>query len=143
MRQWHSLALPIIGTKDFDSTWGDFVPSWPRARLPLMDDLLTQAWERSLASPEPAAASQYDSEPVRRLVGLCAELARLSPAGRFFLAAGGAGRLLGLQSMVCYRWLLMLQADGILMLEEPGNKRRATRYRWLPPSQNTQPKAME
>lgn len=35
VRQWWVIALPNIGTKAFDETWGEFVTTWPNIRHPL------------------------------------------------------------------------------------------------------------
>lgn len=134
LRQWHERALPIIDTKDFAETWSDFVHAWPKARVPLGVDVLTQAWQRAQTAPPPAAATDYDSAPVRRLVGLCAALGDFSPDRRFFLSMHAAAKLLGESHMQVGRWLKMLQADGVIELVRTGNARRASRYRWTAPN---------
>ncbi|MFC1453105.1 hypothetical protein ACFLSJ_07175 [Verrucomicrobiota bacterium] len=130
VREWYQKALPEIRTKDFDTTWADFVHAWDRARVPL-GDVVSAAWQRALANLSGSVVDEYDSGPVRRLVSLCRELAALSPDGRFFLSSHDAGRRLGVKSPQVLRWLRMLAADEVLKVVKPGNSRRATRYRWL------------
>jgi primase-polymerase (primpol)-like protein len=36
VRQWHTLALPVIGTKPFDDSWADFLRAWQKANIPLV-----------------------------------------------------------------------------------------------------------
>jgi putative DNA primase/helicase len=84
VRQWHKDALPIIGTKDFDTTWADFLNAWARAKHGLGDDVLSSAWRKCQSTALPPEALAYDSVPVRNLVALCAALASQSPDGRFF-----------------------------------------------------------
>ena len=131
VKKWHDAALPVIRTKDFTSTWVDFVHSWPLARLPLGTDALTVAWEKSKTPPPPAIVTEYDSEPVRQLIGLCAALASLSLDGRFFLSTHAAAKLMNVKAMTIHRWLGMLVADGVLEMVHTGNEHRATRYRWI------------
>ena len=130
VKRWHEAALPYIRTKEFTTTWAEFIHSWPLARLPLGTDALTVAWEQSKSAPPPAAASEYDSAPVRLLVGLCAALASLSKDGRFFLSSHAAARLMSVPPMSVHRWLKMLIADGVIEVVAIGYEYRATRYRW-------------
>ncbi|MEI7880321.1 MAG: hypothetical protein WCI95_05555 [bacterium] len=133
VQKWHAAALPVIRTKDFTSTWTDFIHSWPKARLPLGPDALTVAWKKSKTLPPPAIAGEYDSEPVRQLIGLCAALGSISHDGRFFLSTHAAERLMNVPAMSIHRWLKMLIADGVLKMSHNGNEYRATRYRWITP----------
>jgi hypothetical protein len=129
VKMWHDRALPVIGTKDFHTTWSDFAHAWGRARHPL-GALLTQAFERAKREPPPSVATVYGEKP-SLLVALCWQLSRLEPQGVFFLAMGKAGELLGEQGRQIGRWLEGLIADGVLKLEKKGNERVANRYRWM------------
>ena len=140
VRQWYDAALPVIQTKDFDTTWGDFIHAWSRARHPLGADLIAVAWEKSKTDSLPIVAGEYDSEPVKRLVGLCAALGSFSPDGNFFLSTYAAGRLLDKTPKEVHRSLMMLREDGIIELKEAGTHGisggRASRYRWTGAAQN-------
>lgn len=129
VRQWHASALPYIATKDFDSTWADFLHAWPRVKHGL-GDILNDAWQSCLSRAFPVEAADYDSPPVRRLVALCAVLSSKSTDGRFFLSTHSAGRLLGAHATQVGRWLRMLIADDLVEIVKPGTERLATRYRW-------------
>lgn len=39
VQEWHRLALPVIGTKDFATTWADFVRGWEKVHSPLGETL--------------------------------------------------------------------------------------------------------
>ena len=130
VQAWYRRALPVVNTKDFDETWSDFAHAWPRARLPL-GDILGDAWEKAKRCARGGPVEDYDSEPVRLLVSLCRELAKLSPEGHFFLSSHKAGERLGVASPQVLRWLNMLVADGVLEVARRGDARRANRYRWL------------
>ena len=131
VRRWHNQAFAVIGTKDFDETWSDFIRGWVAAKVPLYLDVIAWAMEKAKTEPLPPQADEYDSNPVRLLVGMCFHLASRHPEGRFFLSSHDAGRLLGITHDRALRSLGMLCADEVLQRVEPGNARRATRYRWI------------
>ncbi len=132
VHRWYSMALPAITTKDFDTTWSDFLYGFSRAHTPLGEDLMDVA--ASLVDPNdlPVAAERYDSEPVRRLVGLCAAIARVNQnGGRFFASSHDLSPRLGVAPVQAWRFLKMLIADGVIECLDPGNRRSAARFRWL------------
>lgn len=131
VRQWHDQAFAVIDTKEFDETWSDFVRAWGVARVPLHADVVGWAMGKAKTEPLPPEATSYDSEPVRLLLGLCFQLASLHPEGRFFLSSHVAGEFLEMSADRALRSLAMLCADEVLQRVEPGNARRATRYRWI------------
>lgn len=135
VKEWHQQALPIIGTKPFDESWCDFVRAWETAMIPLKSDPIAGGWmltqQQTASGGLPACAAEYDSVPVRMLVGLCRNLAVLRPDRHFFLSCHAAARLLAAKPMQVHRWLAMLAADGVLSVVKVGNERRATRYEYI------------
>ncbi len=129
--QWHRKALPVIGTKDFDTTWADFLHAWEHARHGLGANVLDEVAARVDPNELPEVAAHYTNESVRRLIALCAGLASLNGAKRFFLSAKCAADRIGVDSVQAWRWLKMLEHDRVLRVLERGTKRRATRYRFL------------
>jgi len=129
VRQWHDMAKPVIETKDFDTTWADFIHAWPRAKLALGTAVAEQAWELSQKAPPCPAAAAYHSPSVRALVAFCKALADAG-AGRFFLSSHTAATLLEAPPKTVWQWLNMLVADGVLEKVRAGSQRQATRYRW-------------
>ncbi|MFG0328578.1 MAG: DNA-primase RepB domain-containing protein [Phycisphaerales bacterium] len=135
VRQWHDRALPRIRTKSFDVSWSDFLRAWETAALPLFADPVTDCLQRAVQQAAegdlPQCALAYDSMVVRRLIGLCGNLAALRADGRFFLSSHDAASRFDEQPAQVWRFLKMLCADGVIAEVEPGNARRATRYRWI------------
>jgi len=132
VRRWFDLALPIITTKSFDTTWADFLHGWKTARHPIGADMIDRA--ALLVDPQdlPVEAEQYDTDAAKRLCGLCSAIATISDSGgNFFLSSHDAAARLGIPQMQCWRLLQMFVSDGVLACVERGNARRATRYRWL------------
>lgn len=130
VREWHTKALPIIGTKDFVTTWMDFDHAWEHARYPLGMSLVDEAAASLDPDDLPDVAMQYPDEPTRKLVALCRALGSMN-AGRFFLSSHDAASRLDVQPKTAWRMLRMLTRDGVIEATERGNERRATRYRWV------------
>lgn len=141
VRRWHKQALPFIATKDFDTSWADFLYALERVHTPLgqgqletiMQDIPSQIPDAMLPPP----AREYETPEVRRLVVLCRELQRASGAEPFYLSANTAAMLLGLPATDAERkrvgrWLAtLLTHDGILRIVKPGTARTATFYRYI------------
>ena len=134
VRRWHCCAIEVIGTKPFDVSWSDFVRAFEAAEIPLLGnpvhEALEKAKQQAAEGPLPLCAGQYDSEVVRLLVGLCANLAALRHNGSFFLSSHDTASRLGLQPAQAWRYLRMLCADEVIQRVESGSQHRATRYRW-------------
>lgn len=129
VREWHRLALPVIGTKAFDETWADFLHAYDRARHPLAGDAIGLALEKAKSGNLPREADRFDSADTRLLVGLCWHLSRDS-AGRFFLSSHTAAKAIGIPQAQVFRRLRMLCVEGIIGVVEIGNEHKATRYVW-------------
>jgi hypothetical protein len=113
--EWHRQALPIIRTKDFDTTWVDFCSNWRRIKKPWTG---MPSWEQIVAAakamPTPAIGLQYDSEGMRLLVGLVATLARLHNGGPFPLSCRKAGKAIGVSHERANEMLHTLHRDRVL-----------------------------
>lgn len=132
VQDWWRQAGPAIETKDFDTTWADFIHAWGRVKFAKGQGPMDQAISAAKAIPIPDwASSRYDSEPTRLLVCLCAELQRNSGADPFFLSCRAAGDTLGIDHAPAARLLKMLVADGVLVVAQLGTKTRAARYRFI------------
>ncbi len=135
VRQWHEQALPNIRSKCFDETWSDFVEAYGNVDLSRCGDAAAMAMKRADAKELPPEALKYESPLVRRLVALCAELARNAPDGIFFLSCRKAASVLGGDDYkLANRHLNMLEADRVLQLKERGgpHNNKSNRYRYLP-----------
>jgi len=131
VRDWHELALPVIGTKPFEETWADFVVAWQRVKFPRGQEPMVLIVQRANAGPLPRVAENYDAPETRRLVAICRELQRASGENPLFLSCRTAAALVGLDQTTAWRRLLMLVADGVLVVVQKGTLHRATRYRYV------------
>ena len=133
VRQWHKLALPVIGTKPFDDTWADFVYGWPRVKFPKGSEPMNQILANADASELPVLAGRYDCPRTHRLIKLCREFQRAAGDGPFFLSCRTAGELLGVDHNTAWKRLRMLESDDVLKATARGTKTRATRYMYTAP----------
>jgi hypothetical protein len=132
VRRWHELALPAIRTKPFEETWLDFVDGWRRVKFPAGAGPLEALWSQALAAPLPPTALAYEQDGVRRLVAFCQQLQRHAGQGTFFLACRTAGAMLGVPHKLAWRWLQLLEIDGVLDRVSTGSKAtgRANEYHY-------------
>jgi hypothetical protein len=132
LRRWHEMAKPVIGTQPFDETRIDFLRAWPRVKFPKGEIPLAPVLEAVSRMRPPAVADQYEGDQLRMLVSLCRELQRASGTGPFYLSSRTAGRLLDVDHTTAWRWLWLLEQDGVLAVVEKGSRQsgRATRFRY-------------
>jgi len=126
VQAWHIRALPTILTKDFTTTWANFVVAWPRVRKPAAEIGISPsaAMTAALARPMCVTAQSYPQPDLRKLVMRCREMHLQAGRGRFYLSCDGAADVIKTDSKSVYRWLEMLQADGVIRLIEKGNRRK-------------------
>ena len=133
--RWHELALPMISTKPFEETWIDFLRAWrPGAvKFPKGAEPMAQIFAQALDADIPDCAKQYEQQPLRLLVALCRELQRAAGDGPFYLSVRTAGRLLGVSHAHAWRWLFLLEHDGVLRVVTKGSQKtgKASRFRYL------------
>jgi hypothetical protein len=131
VKRWHALALPTIATKPFEETWADFLYSWPRVEIPFRVNLLEDALSAARANALPGL--DYDQTELRDLAGLCRELQTIMGDKPFFLSVRTAGRLLNVDPTTAWRWLFVLEQDGLIATIEKGNAAtgRASRFRYV------------
>jgi hypothetical protein len=133
VRRWHELARPVIRTQPFEETWIDFIQAWPKVRFPKGAEPMAQVIARVIEADIPDVAQSYEQSELRRLVAICRELQRATGGGPFYLSARTAGRLLEVSPMTAWRWLFLLESDGILATVTKGTAKtqKATRFRYL------------
>ncbi len=144
VRKWFDRALPIVGTKDFDTTWFAFTRAFERAWLPL-GDMAADALALAMKAPKPTAALAYDSKPVQRLVATCAQMQLIVGDRDFSLSCGQAATILYGECTNDVEWrkrrsradrvLKGLERDEVIMCTKRGRPGRAgnpaSRYRYL------------
>lgn len=131
-RQWHTKALPVIGTADWDTTWDDFTFAWTNAKY-AWGTTMSAILERATTENLPEAAYDYENPKRQLLVALCRELQRDVGDQPFFLSTRTLNDLLDITSMEAWRWLQGLCRVGILQLVKTGNRHKATEFRYLGP----------
>jgi len=134
VEQWYSKAKPVINTKDFTTTWADFLRAWETCSIPLTYKAVELAFAAAARQARdgdlPACADQFDLRAVQVLVGACRKLSSLRPDGGFFLSSHLASTYLDLAPVQALRFLKMLVSEELLELVKTGNSRSANRYRW-------------
>jgi len=129
VRQWHSMALPRITTKEFSETWADFVNAWSYVHTGLdVGHPVATAWHKVQSEPLPEVCAAYDSQSVRELLALCYYLK--GENGVFFLSMHGAGTLTEKHPFQIRRYLKMFEADGLFTTIRKGTRKDATTYKW-------------
>lgn len=134
VRQWHELALPIIGTKDFSTSWADFLRGYEKVKFPYgatLNQIMEQT-DMNATIPESLQALGY-GEKCNLLVRICRQLQLNAGAEPFFLSARQAGELLGIHFTDAAKYLYALKADGVLELVSLGAGNKASRYRYVWP----------
>lgn len=129
--EWHRLALPTINTKDFATSWLEFCAAWERVRYPAGSSPVDEAWRSALESGFPPEVAEWGNDQIGRLAALCWQLQLRQGDQPFFLDSRTAGRLLGVEHTVAWRWLRGLVSADVLELVESGGRGRANKYRYL------------
>jgi hypothetical protein len=125
---WWQAALTVIKTKDWATSWRDFVRAWDMVQIPVSSSLpITLMTE---------AAVLAGSDPRNRVMAACSALASASETGRFYLAGRLASRVTGIPHRSAAEILKDFVRDGFLSIDKagrPGRRRRtATVYRLGP-----------
>ena len=124
VRAWWRLALPVVRTKDWGTSWARFRAAWSDCQVPV-------SASRPLKVMADAAAAATD--PEAKLRAACRAMAANAPNGTFHLSCRVAAKLCGLEKTQANGLLSGLVAEGFLAVVEPGSRgvlaRRATSYR--------------
>ena len=130
--RWHELALPVIGTKDFATTWADFLNGWEKVRQPYgatMQTIVTNI-DHTERLPNGIESLGYGKASIH-LVRLCMALQSHQGNAAFFISARQAGEVLGVHFTDASKMLSALVADGVLALVSKGSGNVASRYRYI------------
>ena len=122
----------MIATEPFEETWIDFLRAWPKVKFPKGKEPMEQILDEAKKNL-PKVAERYEQSELRLLVSLCRCLQRSAGDDVFYLAAGKAGKLLGVPKTKAWRWLWLLEQEQVISVVEKGQlkARRASRYRHL------------
>lgn len=129
VNEWHKLALPVIGTKDFAVTLADFMHGWGRVKHPYGATLkiILDGIDFSAPLPTWIQALGY-GKAATRLVHVCIALQCHEGDEPFFISARQAGELIGMHYTDASKVFTTLVADGVLSLVSRGSGTRASRY---------------
>jgi len=133
--RWHELALPVIGTKDFSTTWVDFQNAWEKVRHPYGMTMQTIIAGVDHATPLPNGVETLGyGNTSTHLVRLCMALQSHHGDEPFFISARVAGEVLNVHFTDASKMLSALVSDGVLALVSRGSGRVASRYRFVWPA---------
>jgi hypothetical protein len=129
--RWHELALPIIGTKDFSTSWGDFINGWNQVRHPYGETMQSIIDGIDFTAPLPKGVVDlgYGAHG-NHLVRVCMALQAHQGDMPFFISARQAGEVLGVHFTDAAKMLTALVVDGVLTLVTKGAGQVASRYRY-------------
>jgi hypothetical protein len=96
-----------------DDYWAEFLQAYHYARIGLDQDPLELALNCARAMPLPIVPG-FSDERVRLLAAICRELQRQMRDGSFFLPTRKLGRVLGAHWGTVARWLVALEALGVI-----------------------------
>jgi len=130
VQEWHRQALPVIGTKDFATTWIDFLRGWEKVRSPHGATLAAILGGIDFGTPLPDGITALGyGEAGNRLYRICMALQAYAGDEPFFVSARQAGELTGMHFTDASKVLSAFVADGVLELVVRGVGRVASRYR--------------
>ena len=128
IRQWH-MAAGL--THPMDDTAVEILTCWDKVTYPLGQSPLEKLMDTLKDEPLPEICGQYESPEMHRLIVLCRELQRQADPKPFFLSCRMASTLIHVDRMKVWRYLKLLEADGVLVVETAGTKTMAARYRYV------------
>ena len=131
VQEWHRLALPVIGTKDFSESWAEFLTGWDKVKSPHGHELqrILSGIDHGAPLPSGIAALGYGVRAMH-LVRVCMALQVHHGTEPFFIGARTAGEVIGIRHEEAALMLRAMVLDGVLTLVSKGAGRKASRYRW-------------
>lgn len=134
VRQWHEVALPFIGSKEFTTSWYDFRRGFDSVRYPAGTTIKEIIGVLDMESDLPAGIANLGyGEKCLHLVRICRRLQEQAGESPFFISSRQAGELLGIHYTDAAKMLWALNSDGVLELISKGAGNKASRYRFVRP----------
>jgi len=127
VKVWHTLHLPVIGTKDLSTSWADFRNAWERVKQPY-GATLAKCLSTLPNAPDVAALSDYGPKAIH-LAQICLALQARAGDSPFFLSSRIAGQLIGYHFTDAAALLRCFVHEGWLELVKAGAGSRASRYK--------------
>jgi hypothetical protein len=128
--RWFQIACPRIRTKNFQTSWHDFLSGW---------ELVERPYGASIAG----IANSVTGDGINRLESLCQELQVISGDRSFYLDGRAAAAVIEKPHRTTARWLKRLVKSGQLDLVKPGDyvNHLAAEYRYLEPQLSRSPES--
>jgi hypothetical protein len=127
---WFEAARKTVSTKDWDTTWADFLHAWSRVTTPYgksMEAVIEQARQE----PDPDCSAQFESTQTLLLIRICKVLQKLAGDNPFYLSARAAGEAIHLDKDTSNKRIGLLRETGILDRITKGHTGRSSEYRYL------------
>lgn len=131
VQEWHRLAEPVIGTKDFSTSWAEFLSAWDKVKTPHGQEMerILSGIDHAAPLPSGIVALGYGVRAMH-LVRVCQALQAHHGTDPFFISARVAGGVLGICHEEAALMLRAMVADGVLTLVSKGAGKVASRYRF-------------
>jgi hypothetical protein len=131
--QWYARSVkflrPGLSREDY---MVEFMKAYQRAKYPLGSVVIPKAWKLAQEQPLPPEAKQFEDPKRQLLVALCKQLQALAGTEPFYLSARTVQRLFEQDThSTAATWLHAFCALQIIQNVQPGNAKRATRYRYI------------
>lgn len=132
IKEWHTMALPNIRTKEFTETLTEFNNSWGKVKVPAGEGIVKTCVERAIATedePFPDAdEALYDGQKCRLLLRTCLELHKASVPDPFWISTRDAAKYLDIRPVKAGSFLKLFVSDGLITKIEEGNAYKSPRY---------------
>lgn len=131
---WHQMAMNTIGTKDFATSWADFLRAMEGVKFPHGSTL--DAMLAKVESAPPLSASLLAlgyGEKCNYLIRVCQQLQAHAGTEPFFLSVRQAGEILDIHFTDAAKFLSALKGDGVIQLISQGAGNKASRFRFIWP----------
>ncbi len=129
VKDWHTLHLSVIGTKELSASWVDFRNAWERVKQPY-GATLGECLRNLPNAPDIAALSDYGSKAIH-LAQICLALQARAGDSPFFLSSRMAGQLIGYHFTDAANLLRCFVNEGWLRLVKAGAGSKASRYKLI------------
>lgn len=138
VEEWFAQYLPKIGTKDWETTWGDFRKAWSNIRTLEGEgnvDILARSVDLDTMPPKELRSMGYKGASWAS-VQLCKLLSDNSTDGTFYLSSRTLERLFSIPQRTACNVIKYMEEDGITKMIAkaiPPKKAAVFRYVWPHP----------
>ncbi len=113
-RIWWNLAVEVVGTKDREVSWSDFLTAWNLCPFQTRGVDVKRLLESSQSVDLSSEADSLSDNNLKTLLRACVILQGLHGREPFYLSGEDAGRILGKSQPTGFRALTELMKRGFL-----------------------------